>query len=61
MQPSVHLLDYVAGNTRSLVNAIEKVGYRVEWVRSPEDLENVQVSLIHDYWLLVESTFAKIF
>ncbi|CCU75623.1 unnamed protein product [Blumeria hordei] len=42
MQPSVHLLDYVAGNTRSLVNAIEKVGYRVEWVRSPEDLENAK-------------------
>jgi len=36
--PTVHLLDYVAGNIRSLVNAIEKVGYTVEWVRSPEDV-----------------------
>lgn len=36
--PSVHLLDYVAGNVRSLVNAIEKVGYTVEWIRKPEDL-----------------------
>ncbi|KAF2743845.1 imidazole glycerol phosphate synthase HisHF [Sporormia fimetaria CBS 119925] len=36
--PSVHLLDYVAGNVRSLVNAIEKVGYTVEWVKSPADV-----------------------
>ncbi|EKD12928.1 imidazoleglycerol phosphate synthase [Drepanopeziza brunnea f. sp. 'multigermtubi' MB_m1] len=37
--PRVYLLDYVAGNVRSLVNAIEKVGYTIEWVRSPEDVE----------------------
>ena len=36
--PTVHLLDYVAGNIRSLVNAIEKCGYTVEWIRSPEDV-----------------------
>lgn len=42
--PKVYLLDYVAGNVRSLVNAIEKVGYTVEWVRSPEDVENADVS-----------------
>ncbi|KAL4801395.1 hypothetical protein BDV18DRAFT_84763 [Aspergillus unguis] len=40
--PTVHLLDYVAGNVRSLVNAINKVGYDVEWVRSPSDLKNVE-------------------
>ncbi|KAH8596268.1 hypothetical protein B0O99DRAFT_619977 [Bisporella sp. PMI_857] len=34
----VYLLDYVAGNIRSLVNAIEKVGYTVEWIKSPEDV-----------------------
>jgi len=45
--PTVHLLDYVAGNVRSLVNAIEKVGYTVEWVRSPEDVEKADVS---DQW-----------
>jgi glutamine amidotransferase/cyclase len=38
--PTVHLLDYVAGNIRSLVNAIEKNGYSVEWVRTPEDVAN---------------------
>lgn len=42
--PTVHLLDYVAGNIRSLVNAIEKVGYAVEWIRSPEEVANAQVS-----------------
>ena len=43
--PTVHLLDYVAGNVRSLVNAINKVGYDVEWVRNPEDLKNADVSI----------------
>ncbi|TGJ80354.1 hypothetical protein E0Z10_g8405 [Xylaria hypoxylon] len=38
--PTVHLLDYVAGNIRSLVNAIEKAGYSVEWVRTPEEVAN---------------------
>ncbi|KAH6655598.1 putative bifunctional histidine biosynthesis protein hishf [Truncatella angustata] len=36
--PEVHLLDYVAGNVRSLANAIEKCGYTVSWVRSPEEI-----------------------
>ncbi|KLU87227.1 imidazole glycerol phosphate synthase hisHF [Magnaporthiopsis poae ATCC 64411] len=36
--PKVHLLDYVAGNVRSLVNAIEKVGYEVEWIKTPEQI-----------------------
>ncbi|KAL4889731.1 hypothetical protein BDV59DRAFT_186072 [Aspergillus ambiguus] len=40
--PTVHLLDYVAGNVRSLVNAINKVGYDVEWIKSPEDLKNAE-------------------
>ncbi|KIX95759.1 uncharacterized protein Z520_08467 [Fonsecaea multimorphosa CBS 102226] len=37
--PKVHLLDYVAGNIRSLVNGIEKCGWEVEWIRSPEDVQ----------------------
>lgn len=47
--PTVHLLDYVAGNVRSLVNAINKVGYEVEWVRSPSDLKNAEVSAQFSY------------
>lgn len=42
--PSVHLLDYVAGNVRSLVNAINKVGYDVEWIKAPEEVRNAEVS-----------------
>jgi len=41
--PTVHLLDYVAGNVRSLVNAIEKVGYTVEWVKTPADVSSADV------------------
>lgn len=41
--PTVHLLDYVAGNVRSLVNAIEKLGYEVDWIKSPEDVPRAEV------------------
>ncbi|KAK2591146.1 Histidine biosynthesis bifunctional protein hisB [Conoideocrella luteorostrata] len=40
--PKVHLLDYVAGNIRSLVNAIEKLGYEVDWIRSPDDVPRAE-------------------
>lgn len=43
--PTVHLLDYVAGNVRSLVNAINKVGYEVEWISSPNDIKNAEVNI----------------
>lgn len=41
--PRVHLLDYVAGNVRSLVNAVEKLGYEVEWIERPDDIKNAEV------------------
>jgi len=41
--PTVHLLDYVAGNVRSLANAIEKLGYRIEWIKEPRDIEHAEV------------------
>jgi glutamine amidotransferase/cyclase len=44
--PTVHMLDYVAGNVRSLVNAIEKVGYTVVWVKSPADVPSAEVCLL---------------
>lgn len=40
---TVHLLDYVAGNVRSLVNAIEKLGFNVEWVIEPADICKAEV------------------
>ncbi|KAF8426038.1 hypothetical protein EV426DRAFT_41222 [Tirmania nivea] len=42
MGKTVHLLDTVSGNIRSLVNAIEKLGYEVHWVRSSKDLDNAE-------------------
>ena len=44
--PKVHLLDYAAGNIRSLVNAIEKLGWEVEWIQSPSDVGKAEVSQI---------------
>jgi imidazoleglycerol phosphate synthase glutamine amidotransferase subunit HisH len=54
--PKVHLLDYVAGNIRSLVNAIEKCGYEVEWIKSPEDVKNAEVSeaLLNNIFLMLQ-------
>ena len=43
---TVYLLDYVAGNVRSLVNAIEKVGFQVVWIKDPADLEHAEVTII---------------
>ena len=40
---TVHLLDYVAGNVRSLVNAVEKLGYTVAWIEKPEDIAKCEV------------------
>lgn len=39
----VHLLDYAAGNIRSLVNAIEKLGWQVEWIQDPKDVAKAEV------------------
>ena len=42
----VHVLDYVAGNVRSLANAIEKLGFTITWVRQPSDVEDAEVKRI---------------
>lgn len=39
---TVHLLDYVAGNVRSLTNAIEKLGFQIEWIKEPKDIEKAE-------------------
>ena len=41
--PSVHLLDHVAGNIRSLVNAVEKLGYQVEWIKNADEISSAEV------------------
>lgn len=53
--PAVQLLDYVAGNRRSLVNAIEKLGFAVEWIKRPEDVVTAQVWSIGCLFLDVET------
>ena len=42
--PTVHLIDYVAGNVRSLANAIEKLGYTIERIKEPKEIEDAEVS-----------------
>ncbi|GBB97919.1 hypothetical protein RclHR1_00310047 [Rhizophagus clarus] len=34
----LYLLDYGAGNVRSLVNAVNRLGYEIEWVKEPDDI-----------------------
>ncbi|KAH8914210.1 imidazole glycerol pho, partial [Atractiella rhizophila] len=36
----LYLLDYGAGNVRSLANSIEKLGFQFRWVESASDLSN---------------------
>lgn len=51
--PVVHMLDYAAGNIRSLVNAVEKLGWQVEWIKDPKDIEKAAVcsiNTLHSYY-----------
>lgn len=41
----LYLLDYGAGNVRSLVNAVNKLGYEIEWVKEPNDILKAEVSI----------------
>jgi glutamine amidotransferase/cyclase len=34
----LYLLDYGAGNVRSLVNAVNRLGYEIKWVQEPDDI-----------------------
>ncbi len=46
-KPKAYFLDYVAGNIRSLVNAVEKVGYEVDWIKTPGDIRQADVRIVH--------------
>lgn len=37
------ILDYGAGNTRSLANTITKLGFEYKFVQAPEDIEKADV------------------
>lgn len=47
---TVFLLDYVAGNVRSLANAIEKLGFQIEWIKRPEDIAQAEARLLRSYF-----------
>lgn len=49
--PTVHLLNYVAGNIRSLVNAIEKLGWTIAWIESPDDVAKAEVCCCYPFAL----------
>jgi hypothetical protein len=41
----LYMLDYGAGNVRSLVNAVEKLGYNITFVKDPSDLKKAEVCI----------------
>jgi len=43
LQMSVSLLDYGAGNVRSVVNAVKKLGYQVDLIQNPTDIHKAKV------------------
>lgn len=45
-QKQVHLLDYGAGNVRSLVNAVNRLGYSLIPIQSEADFEKAEVTLL---------------
>lgn len=44
-RPRLYLLDYGAGNVRSLANSIHKLGYDFEWIQTVEDFDKAEVSV----------------
>lgn len=39
----LYLLDYGAGNVRSLANSLTELGYVYEWITSPKDFDKADV------------------
>jgi glutamine amidotransferase/cyclase len=44
---SVYLLDYGAGNVRSLVNAVEYLGFTVTKIEKASDFDEAEVSFFN--------------
>lgn len=45
----LYLLDYGAGNVRSLANTIKKLGYEFQWITSPDDFLKAEVGTFHSF------------
>ncbi|WVQ85822.1 imidazoleglycerol phosphate synthase, cyclase subunit [Cryptococcus sp. DSM 104549] len=41
-KPKLYILDYGAGNVRSLANSIKKLGYEFEWVKDVSDFDKAE-------------------
>ncbi|WWC65437.1 imidazoleglycerol phosphate synthase, cyclase subunit [Kwoniella dejecticola CBS 10117] len=41
-KPKLYILDYGAGNVRSLANSIKKLGYEFEWVQDESDFDKAE-------------------
>lgn len=41
--PRLYILDYGAGNVRSLANSIKKLGYDFEWIKDVSDFDKAEV------------------
>ncbi|WVO17571.1 imidazoleglycerol phosphate synthase, cyclase subunit [Cryptococcus depauperatus] len=41
-KPKLYILDYGAGNVRSLANSIKKLGYEFEWIKDPSDFDKAE-------------------
>ena len=48
-RPKLYLLDYGAGNVRSLANSIHKLGYDFEWIKEASDFDKAEVSWSRGY------------
>jgi hypothetical protein len=42
----IYLLDYGAGNVRSLVNAVSSLGFQLKRIESPSDFQKADVILL---------------
>ncbi|OCF33593.1 imidazoleglycerol phosphate synthase, cyclase subunit [Kwoniella heveanensis CBS 569] len=41
-RPKLYILDYGAGNVRSLANSIKKLGYEFEWIKDESDFDKAE-------------------
>lgn len=47
----LYLLDYGAGNVRSLANALTELGYTYEWITCAEDFDKADVRTISSHYM----------
>jgi glutamine amidotransferase/cyclase len=48
MSSEVWMIDYGAGNVRSLVNAVQHLGFTLRIVQEPEDILKAEVDIIEN-------------